>query len=99
MRYTPSGGRVSVSVRALTGGLELNVEDTGPGFPDGAQTRVFERFYRAETSRGRAGGGSGLGLAIVRTLVELHGGRVEAHNRAEGGAAFHVTLSQVLQEA
>ncbi len=93
VRYTPSGGRVNVSVGALTGGLELSVEDTGPGFPEGAQ--VFERFYRAETSRGRAGGGSGLGLAIVRTLVELHGGRVEAHNRAEGGAAFHVTLPQV----
>ena len=95
VRYTPPGGRVEVSVHTLAGGLELSVEDTGPGFPEGAQTRVFERFYRAETSRGRAGGGSGLGLAIVRTLVELHGGRVEAHNRAEGGAAFHVTLPQV----
>jgi signal transduction histidine kinase len=92
VRYTPPGGWVGVSVKTLPGGLELSVEDTGPGLSGEAQARVFERFYRAETSRGRAGGGSGLGLAIVRTLVELHGGRVEAHNRTEGGAAFHVTL-------
>ncbi|CAA9588638.1 MAG: hypothetical protein AVDCRST_MAG86-4168 [uncultured Truepera sp.] len=95
VRYTPSGGWVGVSVKTLSGGLKLSVEDTGPGLSHEAQARVFERFYRAETSRGRAGGGSGLGLAIVRTLVELHGGRVEAHNRAAGGAAFHVTLPQV----
>ncbi len=95
VRYTPPGGWVGVSVKTLPGGLELSVEDSGPGLSDEAQARVFERFYRAETSRGRAGGGSGLGLAIVRTLVELHGGRVEAHNRAAGGAAFHVTLPRV----
>jgi len=94
VRYTPAGGWVGVSVKTPLGGVELSVEDSGPGLAAGAQTRVFERFYRAETSRGRAGGGSGLGLAIVRTLVELHGGRVEAHNRSEGGAAFHVTLPQ-----
>ena len=92
VRYTPAGGWVGVSVRALPGGAEVSVEDSGPGLSGEAQGRVFERFYRAETSRGRAGGGSGLGLAIVRTLVELHGGRVEAHNRTEGGAAFHATL-------
>lgn len=99
LRYTPAGGWVGVSVRVLTGGLELSVEDSGPGLAEGAPTRVFERFYRAEPSRGRAGGGSGLGLAIVRTLVELHGGHVEAHNRPEGGAAFHVTLPQTPPDA
>lgn len=98
VRYTPPGGWVGVSVKTLPGGIKLSVEDSGPGLSEETQTRVFERFYRAETSRGRAGGGSGLGLAIVRTLVELHGGRVEAHNRPEGGAAFHVTLPQA-QEA
>ena len=92
VRYTPPGGWVGVSVAALPGGAELSVEDSGPGFSKEAQTQVFRRFYRAETSRNRRGGGSGLGLAIVRTLVELHGGRVEAHNRPGGGAAFHVTL-------
>ena len=94
VRYTPAGGWIRVSVAALPGGAELSVEDSGPGFSQEAQAHIFERFYRAETSRNRRGGGSGLGLAIVHTLVELHGGRVEAHNRPQGGAAFHVTLPQ-----
>jgi len=85
VRYTPPGGWVGVSVKTLPGGIELSVEDSGPGLSEGTQTRVFERFYRAETSRGRVVVGSGLGLAIVRTLLE-------AHNRPEGGAAFQMTL-------
>ena len=99
VRYTPSGGWVRVSVAAPPGGAELSVEDSGPGLSDEAQARIFERFYRAETSRSRRGGGSGLGLAIVHTLVELHGGRVEARNRPQGGAAFHVTLPQLASPA
>ncbi len=95
VRYTPSGGWVTVTVAAPPGGAELSVEDSGPGLSEETQTRIFERFYRAETSRSRQSGGSGLGLAIVHTLVELHGGRVEARNRPQGGAAFHVTLPQV----
>lgn len=99
VRYTPEGGRVGVSVRVLPGGLEVSVEDSGPGLEPEALRRVFDRFYRADSSRRRGGGGSGLGLTIVRTLVELHGGRVEAHNRTEGGAAFHVTLPQSVPRA
>ncbi len=99
VRYTPAGGWIRVSVAAPSGGAELSVEDSGPGLPKEAQAHVFERFYRAETSRSRLGGGSGLGLAIVHTLVELHGGRVEAHNRPQGGAAFHVTLPRYEQAA
>ena len=49
---------------------------------------MFERFYRVDKSRARDPGGTGLGLAIVKHLVELHGGRVAAENRPEGGAAF-----------
>lgn len=95
IRYTPEGGWVGVSVRVLPGALELSIEDSGPGLTPEALRHVFDRFYRADSSRRRAGGGSGLGLSIVRTLVELHGGCVEVHNRSEGGAAFHVTLPQV----
>lgn len=94
IRYTPAGGWVGVSVRTLPGALELSVEDSGPGLPPEALRHVFDRFYRADSSRRRAGGGSGLGLSIVRTLVDLHGGYAEVHNRSEGGAAFHITLPQ-----
>jgi two-component system phosphate regulon sensor histidine kinase PhoR len=71
--------------------IEIVVSDSGPGIPPADLTRVFERFYRVDKARSRPGG-TGLGLAIVRHLVELHGGRVTAENRPEGGARFTVSL-------
>ena len=69
--YTPEGGRVTVSVGAAGEDLVLSVADTGRGMTPEQLERVFDRFYRAETS---GPGGSGLGLSIVRSLVELHEG-------------------------
>ena len=68
----------------------MHVDDHGPGVADEALDKLFEPFFRAEASRDRKTGGSGLGLMIVRQVVELHGGRVRAANRAEGG--LRVTL-------
>lgn len=68
----------------------VHVDDHGPGVADEALDKLFEPFFRAEASRDRKTGGSGLGLMIVRQVVELHGGRVRAANRAEGG--LRVTL-------
>jgi signal transduction histidine kinase len=65
----------------------VTVADAGPGFPPDQLSHVFERFTRSVDSQG-----SGLGLSIVRDLVEAHGGRVEAVNRPEGGAAVTFTL-------
>ncbi|GAA2511369.1 HAMP domain-containing sensor histidine kinase [Pilimelia columellifera] len=71
----------------------LEVSDTGPGVPEGQAARVFERFYRADASRGRgSGGGTGLGLAIVAAIVTAHGGRVELRGPADGGASFRVLV-------
>ena len=88
LRFTPQTGRITVSVKAQAVGVTLLVRDTGPGLPEGAQARIFERFYHA----GTGASGSGLGLAIGKSFVELHGGRVEAMNAPEGGAVFRVSL-------
>jgi signal transduction histidine kinase len=90
LRHTPAGGAVRVRVAQGADGAVVTVADSGPGFPDDVLDRVFDRFSRADTARSRATGGSGLGLAVVKTLVDLHGGRVEARNA--DGAQVVVTL-------
>jgi len=99
LRHAPRGGRVRAGLEERGEEIELRVTDTGPGIPPEERERVFERFYRVEKSRGRAGGGSGLGLAIVKALVGLHGGRVTVGDGPEGGAAFTVTLPRGAQGA
>ena len=89
--YTPEGAGIHIGTTASDGQIHIEVSDSGPGIPPADLTRVFERFYRVDKSRGRPGG-TGLGLAIVRHLVELHGGSVRAENRPEGGARFVVSL-------
>jgi signal transduction histidine kinase len=90
LRYTPADGSVAVHVARRDGEVLLEVEDTGEGIPDGAQTRMFDRFWRAD--RSRSGSGAGLGLAIARGLVEAHGGRMWAENRTQGGTRVSFTL-------
>ena len=77
-RYTEPGGRVSISVRREQGEAVLLVEDNGIGMSAEVRSRVFELFAQGDRSLGRAEGGLGIGLTLVRSLVELHGGRVEA---------------------
>ncbi len=81
-RYTPQGGRVTVSAEPRASDVLVMVSNTGDGIPPDDLPRVFERFYRVEKSRDRARGGAGIGLAIVKRLVELGGGRVGAESAA-----------------
>jgi signal transduction histidine kinase len=92
LRYTPSGGQIGL--RLWDDGRDATVEvaDAGPGVPPGHEARIFERFYRADSSRARATGGAGLGLAIVKYIVEAHGGRVWLANHPGAGATFAVSL-------
>ena len=86
--HTPEGTRVSVSGRVTDGEVSLVFSDDGPGIPETETEAIFGRFYRLATEEG----GSGLGLAIARGIVELHGGRIRAENRPQGGASFVVVL-------
>jgi heavy metal sensor kinase len=96
LRYTPTGGRVHVALRAAgSDGAVLTVEDTGCGIPLEDQSKVFERFYRADRARSRAAGGNGLGLAICKSLVEAHHGRIAFSSVPERGSRFEVWLPQV----
>jgi heavy metal sensor kinase len=95
LRYTPTGGRVHVALRAAgSDGAVLAVEDTGCGIPLEDQSKVFERFYRADRARSRAAGGNGLGLAICKSLVEAHHGRIAFSSVPERGSRFEVWLPQ-----
>ncbi|MEX2221445.1 MAG: GAF domain-containing protein [Candidatus Rokuibacteriota bacterium] len=93
IKFTPKGGRVTVSVAGRNSEVVLTVADTGAGIKREFLPHVFERFRQAESSTNRAYGGLGLGLAIVRHLVELHGGSVSVQSEGEGqGATFSVRL-------
>ena len=89
--FSPMGAEVTVAARALRRHVEISIRDQGPGIPDYAQDRVFERFY--SLSRPDSGKkGTGLGLSFVREIAELHHGRVELRNHPEGGAVAVVLL-------
>jgi two-component system phosphate regulon sensor histidine kinase PhoR len=90
--YAPDGSTIEINARRQGEAVAITVADQGPGIPEGDLPRIFERFYRVDRSRTRDPGGTGLGLSIVRHLVELHGGKVTAVNRASGGAVLTVVL-------
>jgi len=94
LEHTPGGGRVLVSVAATNGNVDLRVADSGSGIAPSDLPHVWERFYRADISRGRNGNGdgAGLGLAITRGIVEAHGGSVEAISGGGDGATFVLRL-------
>ena len=93
VRFTPSGGDVSLHVERAGGAARIIVRDTGSGIPAEHLPFIFERFRQVDSSLTRRHGGLGLGLAIVRHLVELHGGSVTVESRGQGlGAVFTVSL-------
>ena len=93
LRHTPSGGRVTLSASATQEGMiEIAVADTGAGIPAEDLPYIFERFWRGEKSRSRAGGGTGLGLTIARQLVHVHGGKIGVESALGQGSRFWFTL-------
>jgi signal transduction histidine kinase len=92
LRHSPPGGKVSVSARALRDAVQFEVSDDGPGIPESDTAKVFERFYRADTSRASHNGGSGLGLAIAQWIVDLHGGDIHPERREPHGCRMVVVI-------
>lgn len=95
LRHTAPGGLVQVCVGAANGSARLAVIDSGEGIAPADLPHIFDRFYRADSSRNRRTGGSGLGLAIARQLVQAHGGRIWAESPPAGqrrGSALFVEL-------
>jgi len=92
LAHTPPESGVTLAARPRDGLVETMVSDTGPGIPPEHLSRVFERFYRVDKARSRAGGGTGLGLSIARDLARAQGGELRAENAEGGGAAFRLSL-------
>ncbi len=96
IKFTPKQGTVRVQLERVNSHVELTVSDTGPGIDEDFLPHMFDRFRQADGAISRKHGGLGLGLAIVRHLVELHGGSVEAHNRADRAGAVVTVILPVM---
>ncbi len=91
-KYAGQNGPISLSSRISGEELVVEVGDTGPGIPERDLPYIFERFYRVDKTRSRKLGGSGLGLPIAKTIVEAHGGDIEAHSKPGEGTKMSIRL-------
>jgi two-component system OmpR family sensor kinase len=98
VQHTPETADVTVRVGTEGDDAVLEVADKGPGMTEEDASRVFERFYRTDSSRARSSGGTGLGLSIVDSLVRAHGGVVKVSTAPGQGCCFRVTLPRVPSE-
>jgi two-component system phosphate regulon sensor histidine kinase PhoR len=90
IKFTPPGGRITVTTRTLEGSAVVNIADTGVGIPKEDLPRVFERFYKGD--KARAGEGTGMGLAIAKHVVEAHGGSIWVESEEGKGSTFSFSL-------
>ena len=99
VKFTPSGGRIDVTIFRERTQARVDVTDTGIGVPPAFVQRLFERFTQVENGSQRESGGLGLGLSLVRYFVEAHGGRASASSPGEGqGSTFTVELPLAPQD-
>lgn len=94
VRHTADDSSIRVAIRNEGEDLILSVEDTGEGIPPDEMDRVFDRFYRVDSSRNRSKGGFGLGLSIAKWIAEAHGGSITATSELAKGSTFSVVLPQ-----
>jgi two-component system, OmpR family, sensor histidine kinase BaeS len=92
IRYTPTGGQITISGVADADAIRVRIADTGPGIPSADRKRVFDQFTRLDETRNSASGGAGLGLAIVRALVIAQHGTIQIEDAAGTGACFTMSF-------
>ena len=99
LKYTPPGGKITLSVAAEGDWAILRITDTGPGIPADEQERIFERFYQLDKSRrGGSGRGVGLGLPIAREIVRAHSGSLWVESSPGQGSIFVIKIPFVLPD-
>lgn len=92
VRYTPSGGRIVLTLKEKPDEYLVQIKDTGIGIPEGEEEKIFEEFHRADNARKVERDGTGLGLSFAKQVIEKHGGKIWANNNPEGGSTFSFTL-------
>ena len=92
LRYTPSGGAVTVRLQTVGHEIVLTIEDTGHGIEAEHLPHMFERFYRTDWARAKDSGGTGLGLPIVKEIVKAHGGAISVTSQVDKGSVFTLVL-------
>jgi two-component system, OmpR family, heavy metal sensor histidine kinase CusS len=97
--HTPAGGAVVLGAESELSGVKIEVSDTGIGIPPEAVPRVFDRFYRVDSSRSQHSGGTGLGLSIVQSIMSLHGGKAEISSELGHGTKVTLHIPVALQRS
>jgi two-component system phosphate regulon sensor histidine kinase PhoR len=92
IRYSSSGGLITIMTSKRENAVVISVSDTGIGIPKADQERIFERFYRTDPARSRESGGTGLGLSIAKHLIDLHGGHIQVESEVGKGSVFSIYL-------
>jgi signal transduction histidine kinase len=90
--YTPAGGAVTLRTRERDQNVLIEVQDTGPGIPEAARSRIYDFFYRADPARSTESGGIGMGLSLVKMVAEAHGGSISVESQVGAGSTFILAL-------
>lgn len=97
LRYTPNDGRINIAIIPVNAGYaKITIQDSGVGIADSCLPKIFDRFYRVDSSRTLQSGGMGLGLAIVKSIVDLHRGKITIDSKLNSGTAVTLLLPAML---
>jgi signal transduction histidine kinase len=96
MKFTPPGGRITITLEHDGQFLKTSIQDTGVGIPPEKRSKIFERFYRVEQESPSKVNGTGLGLHIAKNLIEMHGGQISVTSDVGKGSEFSFTLPAIL---